>query len=70
MYAHFYIDNFRIGLPPTCYPPTLEAGNTTLTTAKVNITPAEQGGKLWELAVLTDSAYKKIDDIKAYLDTL
>lgn len=69
-YASFYIDNFRIGLPPTCYPPTLEAGNTTLTTAEVKITPAVQGGNLWELAVLTDSAYKKIDDIKAYLDTV
>lgn len=69
-YANFHIDNFRIGLPPTCYPPTLAAGSTTLTTAGVKITPAEQGGTLWELALITDSAYKKIDDIKAYLDTV
>lgn len=69
-YAHFYVDNFRIGLPPSCYPPTLEAGNTTLTTAEVKITPSEKGGSLWELAVIPDSAYKKIDDIEAYLDTV
>ena len=69
-YANFHIDNFRIGLPPTCYAPTLEAGNTTLTTAEVKITPAEQGGSLWELAVIPDSVYQKMDDIKAYLDTV
>ena len=68
-YASFYIDNFRIGLPPTCYPPTIEAGNTTLTTAEVNITPYEEGNNLWQLAVLPDSIYEKIIDIKQYLDT-
>lgn len=67
-YANFHIDNFRIGLPPTCYAPTLAAGNTTLTTAEVKITPSEKGGSLWELAVIPDSVYQKIDDIKAYLD--
>ncbi len=70
IYAHFYIDNFRIGLPPTCYAPTLEAGNTTLTTAEVRITPAPQGGSLWELAMIPDSVYKKLDDVKDYLDTV
>ena len=66
-YANFYIDNFRIGLPPTCYAPTLAAGNTTLTTAEVKITPAAQGGSLWELAVIPDSVYQKITDVKDYL---
>ena len=69
-YASFYIDNFRIGLPPTCYPPTMEAGKTTLYTAEVNITPYEEGNNLWQLAVIPDSIHKKIWDIKQYLDTM
>ena len=70
LYANFYIDNFKIGFPPSCYPPTLEAGNSTLATATVNITPAEQGGTKWELAVIPDSVYSKSGfDVKAYLDT-
>lgn len=69
-YASFYIDNFRIGLPPTCYPPTIEAGKTTLNTAEVNITPYEEGNNLWQLAVIPDSIHEKIWDIKQYLDTM
>lgn len=66
-YASFYIDNFRIGLPPSCYPPTLEAGNNTLYTAEVIITPYEEGNSVWQLAVIPDSIYEKIADIKTYL---
>lgn len=69
-YASFYIDNFRIGLPPTCYPPTIEAGKTTLNTAEVNITPYEEGNNLWQLAVIPDSIHEEIWDIKQYLDTM
>ena len=71
LYANFYIDNFKIGFPPSCYPPTLEAGNSTLATATVNITPAEQGGTKWELAVIPDSIYSAKDfKVKDYLDTI
>lgn len=71
LYAHFYIDNFKIGFPPSCYPPTLEAGVSTLATAEVNITPAEQGGEKWELAVIPDSVYSAKDfKVKDYLDTV
>ena len=71
MYASFYIDNFRIGMPPSCYAPTLEAGNSTLSTADVIITPAAQGGTKWEFAVIPDSVYSKSGfDVKAYLDTI
>ena len=71
LYANFYIDNFKIGFPPSCYPPTLEAGNSTLTTAEVIITPAEQGGTKWELAVIPDSVYSKSGfELKDYLDTI
>lgn len=70
LYANFYIDNFKIGFPPSCYAPTLEAGNSTLTTAEVTITPAEQGGTKWELAVIPDSVYTNIEKIKDYLDTI
>lgn len=66
-YATMYIDNFRIGLPPSCYPPTLEPRNSTLTTAEVIITPYEEGNKQWQLAVIPDSIYENIDDINTYL---
>ena len=70
-YGTMYIDNFKIGLPPSCYAPTLEAGNSTLATATVNITPAEQGGTKWELAVIPDSIYSAKDfEVKDYLDTI
>ena len=67
-YASFYIDNFKIGMPPSCYPPTLEAGNTSLTTADIHITPAKEGNDHWELAVVPDSIYSKTGyDATTYL---
>lgn len=65
------IDNVRIGMPPSCYAPTLEAGATTITTAEVIITPAKEGNNKWELAVIADSIYSKTGfDAEAYLDSL
>lgn len=71
MSSDMYLDNVKIGMPPSCFAPTLGAGNSTLATATVNITPAEQGGTKWELAVIPDSVYSKSGfDVKAYLDTI
>ena len=58
-YGSFYIDNFKIGFPPSCYPPVLEAGNTTLNTAEVIITPFEEGNTNWQLAIVPDSIYSE-----------
>lgn len=71
MSSDMYLDNVKIGMPPSCFAPTLGAGNSTLATATVNITPAAQGGTKWELAVIPDSVYSKSGfDVKAYLDTI
>lgn len=71
MASDMYLDNVKIGMPPSCFAPTLEAGNSTLATATVNITPAEQGGTKWELAVIPDSIYSAKDfEVKDYLDTI
>lgn len=58
-YAHFYLDNFKIGMPPSCFPPTLEPGNTSLYTADVNIVPAKAWNDKWQIAVVPDSIYSK-----------
>lgn len=58
-YANFIIDNFKIGFPPSCFAPTLEAGKTTLNTAEIIITPAKEGNDKWQLAVVPDSVYSK-----------
>ena len=58
-YGTFYIDNFKIGFPPSCYPPVLEAGNSTLNTAEVIITPAKEENTNWQLAIIPDSIYNK-----------
>lgn len=71
MSSDMYLDNVKIGMPPSCFAPTLGASNSALATATVNITPAEQGGTKWELAVIPDSVYSKSGfDVKAYLDTI
>jgi len=71
MSSDMYLDNVKIGMPPSCFAPTLGAGNSTLATATVNITPAEQGGTKWELAVIPDSIYSAKDfEVKDYLDTI
>lgn len=67
-YGTMYIDNFKIGMPPSCFPPTLEPGNTSLTTADVNIIPAKEGNDHWQLAVVPDSIYSDADyDAAKYL---
>ena len=58
-YANFYIDNFKIGMPPSCYAPTLEPGNTSLTTADVKIIPAKEWNDKWQIAVVPDSVYSE-----------
>lgn len=58
-YAGFYIDNFKIGLPPSCYAPTLEAGNTTLYSAEVKIHPAKEENTQWELSVMRNDVYER-----------
>ena len=58
-YGTMYIDNFKIGMPPSCFPPTLEPGNTSLYTADVNIVPAKAWNDKWQIAVVPDSIYSK-----------
>ena len=68
MASDMYLDNVRIGLPPSCFAPTLEAGNTSMYTATINIIPAKEGNNLWQLAVVPDSIYSKENfDADAYL---
>lgn len=57
--SDMYLDNVKIGLPPSCYPPLLEAGNTTLNTAEVIITPFKEENTNWQLAIIPDSIYNK-----------
>lgn len=59
LYANFYIDNFKIGMPPSCFAPTLEPGNTSLTTADVKIVPAKEWNDKWQIAVVPDSVYSE-----------
>lgn len=56
-YGTMYIDNFKIGMPPSCFPPTLEPGKTSLYTADVNIVPAKAWNDKWQIAVVPDSIY-------------
>ena len=68
MASDMYLDNVRIGLPPSCFAPTLEAGNTSMYTATINIIPAKEGNNLWQLAVVPDSIYSKDNfDADVYL---
>jgi hypothetical protein len=67
-YGTMYIDNFKIGMPPSCFAPTLETGNTSLNTADVNITPAKEWNDKWQIAVVPDSVYSKAGfDAATYL---
>ena len=58
-YGTMYIDNFKIGMPPSCFPPALEPGNTSLHTADVAIIPAKAENTAWQIAVVPDSVYSK-----------
>ena len=71
MTSDMYLDNVKIGMPPTCFAPTLEAGYTTMYEAEINITPARPGNDLWHLVLIPDSIYSKMkqDSIDLYLDT-
>lgn len=72
MASDMYLDNVRIGLPPSCFAPTLEAGSTSMYTATINITPAKEGNNKWQLAIVPDSVYTQDNfDADNYLaDTL
>jgi len=59
MASDMYLDNVKIGMPPSCYAPTLEPGNTSLYTADVKITPAKEWNNKWQIAVVPDSVYSK-----------
>lgn len=59
MASDMYLDNVKIGMPPSCYAPTLEPGNTSLNTAEVKIIPAKEWNNKWQIAVVPDSVYSK-----------
>ena len=59
MASDMYLDNVRIGMPPSCFAPAIEAGNTSMYTAEVAITPAKEGNNKWQIAVVPDSIYAK-----------
>ena len=59
MSSDLYLDNVKIGMPPSCFAPTLEPGNTSLYTADVKIVPAKEWNNKWQIAVVPDSIYSK-----------
>jgi len=66
--SDIYFDNFRLGPPPSCYAPEIEAGQTTYYTAEVLITPAKAENNLWQLAVVPDSIYTQDGfEVETYL---
>lgn len=66
--SDMYLDNVKIGMPPSCFAPTLEPGNTSLYTAEINIIPAKEWNTKWQIAVVPDSVYSKEGfDADAYL---
>lgn len=68
--SDLYIDNVKIGMPPSCYAPLIEVIERTISTMDVKVTPAKDGNSHWELAVVPDSIYTaKNFDLVAYLDT-
>lgn len=68
MSSDLYLDNVKIGMPPSCFAPTLEPGNTSLYTAEINIIPAKEWNTKWQIAVVPDSVYSKEGfDADAYL---
>ena len=70
MTSDMYLDNVKIGMPPSCFAPTLEAGNSSMNSATIKITPAKATNTKWHLAVIADSIYTaKGFDLEAYLDT-
>ncbi len=70
MASDMYLDNVRLGMPPSCFAPTLEAGNSSMYSAEIVITPAKEENKKWQLAYVVDSIYTADKfDAEAYLDT-
>ena len=68
--SDMYLDNVKIGMPPSCFAPTLEAGNSSIASATILITPAKEWNNKWQLAVIPDSIFAAAAfDLNAYLDT-
>ena len=66
--SDMYLDNVRIGMPPSCFAPAIEAGSTTIYSAEVAITPAKEGNNKWQIAVVPDSVYSAAGyDAEKYL---
>lgn len=57
MASDMYLDNVKIGMPPSCFAPTLEPGKTSLYTVDMNIIPAKEWNTKWQIAVVPDSVY-------------
>ncbi len=71
MSSDMYLDNVKIGMPPSCFAPTLGAGNSSMTSATILITPAKEWNNKWQLAVIPDSIFAAAAfDLDAYLDTI
>lgn len=71
MASDMYLDNVKIGMPPSCFAPTLEAGSSSMTSATILITPAKEWNNKWQLAVIPDSIFAAAAfDLDAYLDTI
>lgn len=59
MASDMYLDNVKIGFPPSCFAPTLEPGKTSLYTADIKIVPAKEVNTKWQIAIVPDSVYTK-----------
>ena len=59
MASDMYLDNVKIGMPPSCFAPTLEPGKTSLYTVDINIVPAKETNTKWQIAIVPDSVYTK-----------
>lgn len=69
-YGGFYVDNFRIGLPPTCYAPkTLSTKGTGMTDATFHLSPYKEDDSKWQIALLPDSVHSELPDPIASLET-
>lgn len=70
VYGGFYVDNFRIGLPPTCYAPVaLAMDSVGFTGGKIHIRPYKPEDSKWQLAIIPDSVYTKLLDPLEALET-
>ena len=70
MASDMYLNNVKIGMPPSCFAPTIAVNHTSMYGVTIDITPAREENSLWDVVIIPDSVYSKKDfDIAAYLDT-